>query len=261
MRNNMMQDESFSMTGLWFNPRTGDSFEVRDCFYDESNKPFVIAKDGRTFHPEDIEAYIQAEHPEDIQMLKNQMQQKKAMQRAAPSRPRNEQLPPEVQSILQNEFSDDDPGLKPVTRPLKNTVTPDTVVEPKPRMQPQQPAPAPAPFIDEDTLVVSRMLSRAAYPEITCSIKWSKKPLKQVEMLCDYMCIDPELIVEHYIKSIKIDELVAAVSAEIKSELMKMLDNDCDGAQHASQPEQAQPEPAPAKRVSLPKPKHPVKKK
>lgn len=215
-------DDGLNMTGLWFNPHTGDSFEVRDCFYDESNNAMIFTKDGRQLSYADIESYVQAEHPEDIKMIQRQIAEQKRMQMA--SQHESSALPIEVQSILQNEFSDDDPGLQPAARnmfqapPVAHTVTT------------YAPAPEPAPVVatvmtreDQDKIMVERILERAPMPSVSVVVTWAKKPFKQVEMLCELMGVTPAQIAEHYISKIGAGELREAAVDAVREDIMKML--------------------------------------
>jgi hypothetical protein len=60
----MMQGISFSidgpvMTGTWYNPKNGDSFTVRDTYF-EDNQYMVITTDGRRMDYNMIQNYIKS---------------------------------------------------------------------------------------------------------------------------------------------------------------------------------------------------------
>ena len=50
------------MEGTWYNPRTGDSFTVRDSFF-EDNQFVITTTDGRYLKYEQIQDYIKSDKP------------------------------------------------------------------------------------------------------------------------------------------------------------------------------------------------------
>ena len=78
------------MEGTWYNTRTGDSFTVRDSFF-EDNQFVVTTTDGRYLKYEQIQDYIKSDKP--IEMKKPE--------------PKQEALPAEVAGLLEDTNYDD----------------------------------------------------------------------------------------------------------------------------------------------------------
>lgn len=88
----MVNNVTFNMdgptiTGHWYNTKTGDSFTVRDSFF-EDNQLIIQATDGRIFGYEQLQDYIQSK--EKIEMPK----------------PQNNNIPKEVINELEDDFVD-----------------------------------------------------------------------------------------------------------------------------------------------------------
>lgn len=86
----MVNNVTFNMdgptiTGHWYNTKTGDSFTVRDSFF-EDNQLFIQATDGRVFGYEQLQDYIQSK--EKIEMPK----------------PQTNNIPMEVMNELEDDF-------------------------------------------------------------------------------------------------------------------------------------------------------------
>ena len=58
----MMMGEGPNFTGTWYNVNTGDSFTVRDTYF-EDNKVKVQTTDGRIIGYEQLQNYVQSEVP------------------------------------------------------------------------------------------------------------------------------------------------------------------------------------------------------
>ena len=50
------------MSGTWYNPKTGDSFTVRDSFF-QDNQFVVTTTDGRMLSYNQIQHYVQSDKP------------------------------------------------------------------------------------------------------------------------------------------------------------------------------------------------------
>ena len=78
--------EGPNMEGTWYNPHTGDSFTVRNSFF-EDNQFIVQTEDGRILKYEQIQEYIKSDKPINIQ-----------------TPVQAETLPAEVTSILESSY-------------------------------------------------------------------------------------------------------------------------------------------------------------
>ena len=62
------------MDGTWYNPKTGDSFTVRNTFF-EDNQFIIQTTDGRVLNYEQIQNYVKSDKPMDVE--KKQQNHKK----------------------------------------------------------------------------------------------------------------------------------------------------------------------------------------
>jgi hypothetical protein len=70
-------------------------------------------------------------------------------------------------------------------------------------------------YVDEDSMLIRRMLSKASAPEIDVKISWDKYPNKQMLML-DMMNVDPAKIADYYISNIDMQAIKEKVINGIK---------------------------------------------
>ena len=170
------------MSGTWYNPNTGDSFTVRDSFF-ENGQYLISTTDGRVLGYDLIQNYVQSDAPIEKQ----------------PDKPQVESLPDEVAGLLE-----DEEGIwgNPITPPiqslgnLKETVT------------------SPSTPIDEDVMLIRIILRKASAPQVVCDIKWDNFPTKQLEML-DMMAVEPEMIVEYFVRQINLEDIKRVISSKI----------------------------------------------
>ena len=58
----MIFGEGPILTGNWYNPKTGDSFTVRDTYFEDNNF-YVITTDGRRMDYNLMSQYVQSDKP------------------------------------------------------------------------------------------------------------------------------------------------------------------------------------------------------
>lgn len=226
MANNLIPDEAFTMTGLWFNPYTGDSFEVRDNYCDGSDV-YIIAKDGRQFKYNEIEKYIQATHEDDIRQIHQMKEMKKQNDMATITKANNRNtnthssIPQEVASLL-DDYCSDDPGLQPTIIRTPTISAPQPVV-PAPAVNTVQAADKPS-YDNEDTIMIRRLMSKQSRPKVKVMVEWSKFPSKQLDMLSNYMCISTDAIADFYRDDFDVDSIRVEVIEAVKAELDRQLD-------------------------------------
>lgn len=75
-----------TMSGTWRNYRTGDTFTVRDCYF-ENNNLMVATMDGRMLDYNQLQEYVQCT--------------KEEAQRPAPTKSTSNEIPREVQDLLE----------------------------------------------------------------------------------------------------------------------------------------------------------------
>ena len=206
----MIFGEGPILTGNWYNPKTGDSFTVRDTYFEDNNF-YVITTDGRRMDYNLMSQYVQSDKPIP------KMEQPQAPQ----------QIPQEVLSQMTNDSNDDfmtdeDRALLiGVTGELKGSqvnVQQPASIQPKPVVTQGQGE-------SEDDMLVRRILKRASKPVVTCGVKWSNFPEKQFEML-DMMAVDIEKIVEYYLQSIDLEALREEVKYGIEKYIYDYFGNE-----------------------------------
>lgn len=182
------------MEGTWYNTITGDSFTVRDTFF-ENNQLMVATTDGRMLDYNIIQNYIKSDKPINPQKKTQSL---------------TNELPAEVLSVLdtndsQNDMLEEDMNLLQTTQ---NSSINQVVI--------------PQPVESEDDMLVRRILKRSIAPEVECKVTWKNFPTKQMEML-DMMAVDVDAIVDYYIKDIDLNTIKEIVKDGIKKHIEKSL--------------------------------------
>ena len=176
------------MSGTWYNPNTGDSFTVRDTFFEDNNL-IVMTTDGRRLNYDIISRYVKSDKPIPKQQPVVKQEQPKPV------------VPKEIQEML-----DDDPYIyttqKQIAQPQVEQVqqVATTVQE------------------DEDALLVRRIMKRASAPEVNCNVIWKNYPSKQLEML-EMMGVEPEKIAEYIMK----DFDLASIREQIEKSIVDYI--------------------------------------
>ena len=200
----MIFGEGPILTGNWYNPKTGDSFTVRDTYFEDNNF-YVITTDGRRMDYNLMSQYVQSEKPIP------------KMEQFTPKQP---QIPQEVLSQM-------------TTTENNDLMTEDDIAlitGQAPKVQANFVTPAPTQAVaqvpkDEDVLLIERLLKRASKPAVTCGVKWSNFPEKQFEML-DMMAVDTEKIVEYFLQSIDLQALREEVKYGIEKYIYDYFGNE-----------------------------------
>lgn len=204
------------LNGHWYNPKTGDSFTVRDTFFEDNNL-ICMTTDGRRLDYNMIQNYIQSDKPFPKQ---------------------NQPVKPNIPDSILSEVI----PVSPAERPLNNNAGPLTEVDtslmteddialitgqaPKAQANFVAPAKAVAPVPkDEDVLLIERLLKRASKPSVACYVKWANFPEKQFEML-DMMAVDPEKIIEYFLQSIDLQALREEVKYDIEKYIYDYFGNE-----------------------------------
>lgn len=206
-----MFGEGPMLEGHWYNPKTGDSFTVRDTFFEDNNL-IVMTTDGRRMNYDMISRYVKTDKPMPKQMPEPRKQE-------IPQSVLNQVLPvtdnaPLNQPIKKNNYDD---LLTPEDRALLGEDADSLVVEGGSSVQ------KPAPTVeDEDTMLIRRILKKATAPSVDCKITWKNFPAKQFDML-DMMAVETEKIADYYLSSIDIATLREIVKKSIYDYIDKML--------------------------------------
>ena len=204
----MIFGEGPILTGNWYNPKTGDSFTVRDTYFEDNNF-YVMTTDGRRMDYNLMSQYVQSDKP---------------IPKMEPQQPQQPQIPQEVLSQMEN--SGDDSFMTDEDRALLMGVTGELKGS---QVSIQQPASIqPKPVVtqeSEDDMLVRRILKRASKPSVTCGVKWSNFPEKQFEML-DMMSVDTEKIIDYFLQSIDLEALREEVKFGIEKYIYDYFGNE-----------------------------------
>jgi hypothetical protein len=206
------------MSGKWYNPKTGDTFTVRETFF-EDNELIIQAMDGRVFKFDRIQDYIQSNGNEEFKQPEPQPRQS------------NNDIPSEILDMIED------------------TSYIDELITPMPYSQPQsfisqQPMsnPLDRPVKSTNTTIIERALNNKKDPKIHCDIKWKDMPLNEINTLIDMLGIEKEEIVEWYVNKLDINSIVECVKNDLKEYIEKSL------------PSQPEPEPIETQEITKPKP-------
>ena len=189
------------MSGTWYNPKTGDSFTVRDSFF-QDNQFVVTTTDGRMLSYNQIQHYVQSDKP------------------IAPQKPQQnntEKLPPEVASML---ISNNDSGFDMLEedQTLINKCL--YAEEPTPVYKPSQ-ATIQSQTHTSNYNIIDRALGKQELPDLTVAINWKIEPEREIQLLTEVMDISLDEVVEWYIS--KFD--MATIKQNVQSSLKDLLYN------------------------------------
>lgn len=200
----MFGGEGPIMQGSWFNPHTGDSFTVRDSFF-EDNQYVVTTTDGRYLRFDQLQNYIQSDPKHNNEMKMNLQ------------KPNMEELPPEVSNLIDSNGYNDliipedveilNKNQKMTLGNLNNPIQVNHNID-------KQSQTILNTSEDEDTMLVRRLLKRATVPSVKCSITWNNFPEKQLEML-EMMAVEPDIIVDYFLQQIDLNTIKEIVKEKI----------------------------------------------
>lgn len=171
------------MEGTWYNPQTGDSFTVRNSFF-EDNQFLVQTTDGRVLGYNQIQNYIKSDKP--IEMQKH----------AAPL-----DIPAEVASILET-----DDNLLNGYSPLGNLYD---SVETNPAYN--------VGYVDNSNLsIIEKALSKRTLPDFQIGVDWKDYPEREISMLMELMDVKEDEIIEWYLSKVDVATTTLMIKNIIK---------------------------------------------
>lgn len=213
-----MLGEGPMLEGHWYNPKTGDSFTVRDTFFEDDNI-IVMTTDGRRMDYNMISQYVKTDKPMPKQKPKQEIPQSILNQVLPVQKPTSAPIQPP--SSPDNDYND---LLSPEDKALLNevvAVNPLEQVIAQPMAQPTQKV-EPVKVEDEDEMLIRRILKRATDPSVDCKITWKNFPSKQFDML-EMMAVDSEKIVDYYLSKIDLEAVREIVKRGIFDYIDKMM--------------------------------------
>lgn len=189
----LFQGTSPIMTGTWYNPSTGDSFTVKDTFF-ENNEYVVYTTDNRMLNYNQIQHYVQTDNKDMVE----------------------DKLPPEVSAMLE---TNNDTGILPEDQLLINGNFYDKELQnglqiPHIQIDVNKSATT---SITDNTHIIEKALSKTTLPDISVKLNWTKYPEREIDMLVDIMDIPVSEIVDWYINKFGANEIKKLMEDSIKS--------------------------------------------
>lgn len=194
--------------GTWVNPTSGDSFTVRDSFF-EDNQYIVTTTDGRYIRYDQLQNYIQAD-PKSIDGIK---------QAAASRVKEDEPLPAEISNLIDT----DDTDLSMITPEDaaliygSNNLT--KVSLGNLYSTPQQVVKTPKTVENMNEAIIKKALNNTEQPKFKVNVDWNNFPTKQIEMLYDIMGISEDEIIEWYLDNIQMIDIIDTIKESIKERI------------------------------------------
>lgn len=202
----MIFGEGPILTGNWYNPKTGDSFTVRDTYFEDNNF-YVLTTDGRQMDYNLMSQYVQSDKP--IPKMEQ------------PTPQAQTQIPQEVLSQMESDGADDFMTDEDRALIMGSPVPPQHTVQPT--IHPNfSGTVTQGQGESEDDMLVRRILKRSTTPDVDCKVSWRNFPTKQMEML-DMMAVDVDAIVDYYIKDIDLEQIREVVKEAVRKHIEKSL--------------------------------------
>lgn len=192
------------MEGYWFNPQTGDSFTVRNSFF-EDNQYIVQTTDGRILNYNQIQNYVKSDKPIDTSKITQQKQQT------------NQQLPAEVASLIDNS-SDAPVSLGNLSDSYYNYTDDNVITEPWKEPKEEK--------VSMNMSIIDKALSKRPVPKIHVGIDWEDCPVKEMKMLLDLMDVEVDEIIDWYMGQVDVESTINTMKGIIKDHIEKQLTQD-----------------------------------
>jgi hypothetical protein len=198
----MFNGETPMMEGKWYNPHTGDSFTVRNTFF-EDNQLVVQTMDGRMLEYNQLQHYIQSNGNDPA-----------PMPQATPQT--SNQLPPEISSLIEGDgMLDDETQLifgKPTYSQGPDWQEPVRVMDTESK-----------PVENTNIIIISKALSKLDLPKLNIELDETTIPENAIKMLHSIMDIPVEEIVEWYINNMDIGEIRKQISDQLNTHISEIL--------------------------------------
>ena len=206
------------MQGTWVNPTTGDTFTVKDSFF-QDNQYVVQTTDGRMIGYDRLQNYVQSDSSKEMESIKRQAQSE--------SKNILDDVPDNILAMVDGTGKDDTVSLTPdgdlgmlpedaallKGMPLEGTGT----------------IPIPVGNSRLDThrytqqspnyTIIEKALKKTQMFDIDHIVSWSNFPTREIEMLVDVMDIDINEIVDYYVNSLDINAIRDDIAKSIADAL------------------------------------------
>lgn len=185
------------MEGTWYNTKTGDSFTVRNTFF-EDNQYIVQTTDGRILKYDQIQDYIKSDKP--IIMEK---------------KTQTDNLPPEVVDLVAGDMSEDDYNMIYGKQSLGNINNPQSQI--------YNTTPIVTHSVSSNYDIIGKALTKRNLPDFQIGVNWDKCPISEINMLMDLMDVSEDEIISWYLSQVDIENTTIMIREVIKDYLYKML--------------------------------------
>lgn len=195
----MFNGETPMMSGTWYNPSTGDSFIVRNTFF-EDNQLIVQTMDGRMLNYNQLQHYVQS----DGSLPQQKVEKPQFTQGVA--------LPPEVSSLIEEDgiLADDLMMISGVeNKSLGNLY----VSHDGPTISDR----------DVNDIIISKALDKYGELKVDLSLDKNSFPKETIKMLVDVMGIDPSNIATWYIAHTELSTLHDKLRSHITEYINEMF--------------------------------------
>lgn len=194
------------MEGTWYNTQTGDSFTVRNSFF-EDNQYIVQTTDGRILRYDQIQNYIKSDKP--IEMAKPKQTQI------------NDALPAEVADLIgdfEGDMLPEDMEMINGYNSLGNLASP-TIHAPEIKAN----AVVVNQSVSTNYNIISKALTKRSLPDFQVLIDWNACPLKEMNMLMDLMDVEESEIIDWYLSQVDVENTTYMIKEVIKDFISKQL--------------------------------------
>ena len=206
------------MQGTWINPATGDTFTVKDSFF-QDNQYIVQTTDGRMIGYDRLQNYVQTDSNKEMESIKRQAQNE--------SKNILDDVPDNILAMMDDTGKDDTASLTPDddfgmlpedAALLKGTPPGSAGTTPIPagdlrstshRYAQQSP----------NYTIIEKALKKTQMFDINHIVSWSNFPTREIEMLTDVMDIDINEIVDYYVNLLDINTIRNDIAKSIADAL------------------------------------------
>lgn len=180
----MLPDGLPDMSGVWYNPTTGDKIKVQDTFF-ENNELRVITDDGRMLNYEIMQNYIKSVKGDDnlTDIIKSAQQKQYEEEK--------EKIPQSVKDLLEDFDTTSNHQTSIVSTPKITSVHQPIVQE-----------------NDINYTIIDKALGKKTCFSFTSNgMVWNNFPSKEINMLHEMMGISYDDIIDYYISKLDINSV------------------------------------------------------
>lgn len=193
--------------GTWVNPATGDSFTVRDSFFEDNNY-VITTTDGRYIRYDQFQNYVQADE-KSVTEIKNNLKAKQ----------QDEPIPAEISSLIDNDNADtmitpEDYEIIYGKKSLGN-LNSNLNTMPVQRQFPKKETSVE----NMNAAIIKKALNNTEQPKFNVDVDWNNFPSKEIEMLYDIMGISEDEIIEWYLDNIQLIDIIEIIKKSIKERI------------------------------------------